>query len=96
MSEATPLTPSQIQEFTSSMRLFYETGDEAPLLALFTLFDRNGDHRISRNELKIVMDAVDSSSNNEEAIDRMVNEADLNKDGYIDLQEFIIVMKKHL
>lgn len=78
------------------MRLFYETGDEAPLLSLFTLFDRNGDHRISRNELKIVLDAVDPGPSNEEAVEKMIKEADLNKDGYIDLQEFILVMKKHL
>lgn len=72
------------------------TGDKAPLFSLFPLFDCNRDYRISRNELKIVLDAVDPGTSNEEAVEKMIKEADLNKDGYIDLQEFVLVMKKHL
>jgi len=43
-----------------------------------------------------VLDAVDPGTSNEEAGEKMIKEADLNKDGYIDLQEFVLVMKKHL
>lgn len=95
MSEATPLTASQVQEFIASMRVFYSTGEDTPLFTLFELFDRNGDRRISRSELKVVMESVDPGNNSDEAIEKMIQEADLNKDGVIDLQEFLVVMKKH-
>lgn len=96
MSETEPLTEAQVKEFNETMAQFYETGEEDPLHILFRIFDRNGDGRISRAELKLVMDTIDSEKNNEEAIEGMMREADTNHDGYIDVGEFVVVMKKHL
>ncbi|GAU44508.1 hypothetical protein TSUD_122780 [Trifolium subterraneum] len=54
---------------------------------IFNKFDKNGDGKISRTELKEMMVALGSKTTSEE-INRMMGELDRNGDGYIDLKEF--------
>ncbi|KAJ1387104.1 EF-Hand 1, calcium-binding site [Sesbania bispinosa] len=54
---------------------------------IFNKFDKNGDGKISRTELKEVMVALGSKTTSEE-VSRMMAELDRNGDGYIDLKEF--------
>jgi len=54
---------------------------------IFNKFDKNGDGKISRVELKEMMLALGSKTTSEE-VNRMMAEVDQNGDGYIDLKEF--------
>jgi calmodulin len=95
MAEDTPLTAEQIEQFQTAMSEFYENDDESKLVDLFRLFDRNGDGKIVRTELRTVMTSVSGERVAEDEVNDMLNEADTNTDGNIDLAEFILVMKKH-
>ncbi len=54
---------------------------------IFNKFDKNGDGKISRSELKEMFIALGSKTTSEE-VRRMMEEIDQNGDGYIDLKEF--------
>nr|CAC34625.1 putative calmodulin-related protein [Medicago sativa] len=54
---------------------------------IFNKFDKNGDGKISRTELKEMMTALGCKTTTEE-VTRMMEELDRNGDGYIDLKEF--------
>uniref|UniRef100_A0A7S0ZKG0 EF-hand domain-containing protein n=1 Tax=Timspurckia oligopyrenoides TaxID=708627 RepID=A0A7S0ZKG0_9RHOD len=60
---------------------------DAEMKEAFNVFDRDGNGRISRDELRAVMNSLGESMNNEE-LDRMIGEADKNGDGEIDWDEF--------
>lgn len=55
---------------------------------VFRKFDSNGDGKISKSELSSVMAALESRATEEE-IDRMMKEADTNKDGFVSFDEFV-------
>jgi calcium-binding protein CML len=61
--------------------------DEEEVRKIFNKFDKNGDGKISRTELKEMMTALGSKTTTEE-VTRMMEELDRNGDGYIDLKEF--------
>ena len=56
------------------------------LKEVFNIFDKNGDGKISLDELKTVLGGNGKS---DEMFRRMIKEADTNGDGEIDLEEFI-------
>jgi calmodulin len=95
MAETAPLTEEQINQFQVAMNAFYENDDEAQLIELFRLFDRNGDGKIVADELRTVMSSVQGERVSEDEVQDMLTEADTDKNSNIDLQEFIAVMKKH-
>jgi Ca2+-binding EF-hand superfamily protein len=55
----------------------------------FDLMDTNQDGKISEREFQ------QYTNYDEEAIHRLFQEADLNNDGFIDLNEFIAIIKKY-
>ena len=59
----------------------------------FKVFDRNGDGLITEEELKITMDHLGDPME-EEDVKAMIEEADLDGDGKINLKEFQILMDK--
>lgn len=54
---------------------------------IFNKFDKNGDGKISCDEIKDMMAALGSQTTSEE-VSRMMAELDRNGDGYVDLKEF--------
>ncbi|KAG0576460.1 hypothetical protein KC19_5G081900 [Ceratodon purpureus] len=58
----------------------------------FRYFDKNGDGKISAAELGEVLRALGIKSTDEE-LDAMVREVDCDKDGFIDVQEFVQLNK---
>ncbi|XVF81862.1 hypothetical protein PTKIN_Ptkin15bG0189700 [Pterospermum kingtungense] len=63
-------------------------GSMEEMREVFNKFDKNGDGKISRDELKSVLSALGSSPSSDE-INRMLSEMDKDGNGYVDLDEFI-------
>eukprot|EP00252_Welwitschia_mirabilis_P013341 TRINITY_DN29397_c0_g1_i1.p2 TRINITY_DN29397_c0_g1~~TRINITY_DN29397_c0_g1_i1.p2 ORF type:complete len:196 (-),score=17.60 TRINITY_DN29397_c0_g1_i1:265-852(-) len=63
------------------------------LKAVFQRFDANGDGKISASELKEIMHAMGCSVSEAE-VEVMMKEADSDGDGFIDLNEFVVLNTK--
>merc|ERR1712176_417372 len=62
----------------------------------FRVFDRNGDGKISKEELKQVLgDDEVKGTVGADTVKILLSEVDGNGDGFIDFQEFMEMMKKH-
>jgi Ca2+-binding EF-hand superfamily protein len=92
---ATGLTAEQKTKLVELMTAFYESGSEDKLNEVFDIFDIDHNKKIDAVELKIVMAEITGAPVTEEQVQDMINEADTDKDGTINLQEFINVMKLH-
>ena len=57
------------------------------------MFDKNGDHFISRSELKSAMRKMGETVTDKE-VDQMIRIADLDKDGKINYTEFVATLYK--
>ncbi|KAL5248187.1 hypothetical protein ACHWQZ_G017385 [Mnemiopsis leidyi] len=80
------------KEFLEMMTKHMKEADcDQELREAFKVFDRNGDGKITADELKTVMHNLGETLTDEE-IDQMIEEADTNKDGYVDYEEFCIMM----
>ena len=69
-----------------------QVDEEDALAKVFAVFNKNGDGFITRQELKEGLSLLDRVS--EKDVDKMMLEADLNKDGKIDKEEFFEIMRK--
>ncbi|CAF4003029.1 unnamed protein product [Rotaria sordida] len=67
---------------------WHERDQEAELREAFRLFDRDNSGYITINELKEVMLNMGEKLNQEE-LEEMMREADVNKDGKLDYEEFV-------
>jgi Ca2+-binding EF-hand superfamily protein len=59
----------------------------------FKIFDENGDHFITSDELKSVMKKLGQTLSDEE-IDLMIEEADTDGDRQVNYKEFVQLMRK--
>ena len=91
-SQSRVLTHSQIKELTQLMCAFYVERDDSKLDRLFQLYDLNSNGSISASELKLVMKAISPEGVDDETIHTMIEEADTNHNGEIELDEFRAVM----
>lgn len=89
------LSPEQLTRLNSLMDSFYNDRNDSVLSEVFQLFDRNNNGRLEAAELQTVMSQVSGERVPESEIRDMINEADANKNGVIELNEFINIMKKH-
>ena len=81
------------REFLTMMvRKMKDTKIEEELNAAFRMFDRNSDGKISPEELHRFMNEIGETVSPEEIQD-MIKEADLNRDGIIDFDEFVKLVK---
>lgn len=80
-----PTTSSSSSRRARSKRISFH--DEMELLQCFQAFDKNGDNRISQQELAEVMISLGERLSPHD-IQAMMKEADINRDGYIDFEEF--------
>ncbi|KAI9274919.1 hypothetical protein EDC94DRAFT_591492, partial [Helicostylum pulchrum] len=80
-----PIGGDDKKEKTYTRRMSKHESDELRLC--FEKFDKNGDGQISVNELKEVMERLGEKLSENE-LNEMINDADTNKDGFIDFDEF--------
>ena len=59
------------------------------VLAVFQRFDTNGDERISRDELGLVLKSVDAVMWTDVRVDALLQAMDTNADGQIQVDEFL-------
>eukprot|EP00929_Paragymnodinium_shiwhaense_P008741 TRINITY_DN112709_c0_g1_i1.p1 TRINITY_DN112709_c0_g1~~TRINITY_DN112709_c0_g1_i1.p1 ORF type:complete len:585 (+),score=104.12 TRINITY_DN112709_c0_g1_i1:148-1902(+) len=62
---------------------------KAAIMELFRAWDANGNGSIARSELRLLMRFATDDEISESAIDKLMAAADMNKDGVINLEEFI-------
>lgn len=96
MAEDTPLTSEQVEKFNEALAAFVDSQDEAKLREMFTLFDRDGNGTVTARELRAALSSIDGTDIPVTECQELVNEADTNKDGVVDINEFIEGMKKFL
>ena len=89
------LSAEQLSQLNTLMDSFYNERNDAVLSEVFALFDRNNNGRLEASELQTVMSQVSGERVPESEVRDMINEADANKNGVIELSEFINIMKKH-
>mmetsp|Transcript_12596 Transcript_12596/g.20072 ORF Transcript_12596/g.20072 Transcript_12596/m.20072 type:complete len:302 (-) Transcript_12596:11-916(-) len=65
------------------------------LLNQFRYFDLNGDGTIDRQELNIILQGFDAEKWTSERIDKVLADADSNKDGMIQYEEFVAWIAKN-
>ena len=68
-----------------------ETELEEQLIETFKVFDRDGNGLLSGRELKYVMAVVGEVLTDEE-VDELIQQADIDGDGFINYQEFVRMM----
>ncbi len=89
------LTEEQLTRLNALMDSFYNERNDSVLSEVFQLFDRNGNGRLEASELQTVMSQVSGERVPQSEIQDMIAEADTNKNGVIELNEFINIMKKN-
>ena len=72
----------------------YQGGDDSKGPEIFSLIDRNGNGRIEAAELRTVMSQVLDERLTEADVNELIQEADSNKNGVIELNEFIEAIRK--
>ena len=88
------LTEDQLTRLNELMQDFYDNKDDSKLPEIFSHFDRNGNGRIEASELKTVLSQISGEKVSENEVLEMIREADINKNGVIEVNEFIEIMKK--
>ncbi|CAH1783491.1 unnamed protein product [Owenia fusiformis] len=83
----------EFSEFLNLMVEHRKDGDalREDLREAFRVFDKDGNGLISPDELKHVMTNIGEKMSQEE-VNEMMQEVDLNGDGYVDFEEFVRVM----
>lgn len=64
---------------------------EDKLLAAFNIFDKNGNGKISVNEIKEILNV---KKEDEKSLEELFKSFDINNDGELDFNEFLIMMGK--
>ncbi|KAL3874531.1 hypothetical protein ACJMK2_037535 [Sinanodonta woodiana] len=82
----------EFSEFVAMMgRMMSSEDKEENLLDAFKSFDRDGNGMISREELKQALISLGDQPTDQQVAD-MMDEVDLNGDGYINYEEFLKIM----
>ena len=80
------------EEFVQLMnRRARESDTEEEIIQAFRVFDKDGNGTISANELRHIMSTLGEKLSDDE-IEQMIQEADIDGDGYINFQEFVSMM----
>lgn len=87
------LNAADVQRLRSLMDAFW-AGDDNTGPEIFSLIDKNGNGKIDAAELGAAMSQVTNQRLDAETVNGMIQRADTNKDGVIDLNEFISQLKE--
>ena len=80
------------EEFVQLMnRRARESDTEEEIIQAFRVFDKDGNGTISANELRHIMSTLGEKLSDDE-IEQMIQEADIDGDGYINYEEFVRLM----
>lgn len=84
---------NKVVDFEEFLKLMGELPAEnmTELRHVFAIFDKNGDGYISKSEMKSAMKKINENFNDEE-IDDIIKEADLDDDGEVNFNEFVVLM----
>ncbi|OMJ78905.1 hypothetical protein SteCoe_21175 [Stentor coeruleus] len=79
------------EEFTTlrNVTMELQSGNFSNCEVLFNIFDRNHNGTIDASELRVVMERIFDQEVPEGKIKNFITRVDVNKDGFIDINEFI-------
>ncbi|WAR19538.1 CALM-like protein [Mya arenaria] len=79
----------EFYEFSRMVAEKLQAGDpETELKEAFAVFDKNGDGKVSSEEIRVVVESLGGKMTNAE-LENMLREVDENNDGYLDYEEFV-------
>lgn len=85
-------TPEEILQFNDINKAL-NRGDLTRVNELFNLIDRNHNGTIEASEIKLMMEHMLGESAPDEEVADIIRELDTNKNGVVDINEFIYLMK---
>lgn len=94
MAEDHPLTHEEASRVRTLLATFYSERSDAPLTEIFSICDSNHDGVLSSKELKRLLNAILDDVVRDGEVEAMVQKADVNHDGVIELSEFIAAMMR--
>lgn len=95
MAESNPLTEQQLTELQEAFQALYVEWDDSKVSVIFNILDRDGNGTISSTELKTVLSQVHGPELGVDIAKELFEEADANRDGVIQLNEFFEVIRKN-
>lgn len=93
MSNLKPKNNKQVKKNKKSEKKDLTDEELESLKEAFSLFDKNGDGKISAVELGDVM-RVGGQNPTEAELNKMIREVDTNKSGFIEMDEFLKLMRE--
>jgi calcium-binding protein CML len=87
------LSPEQMLKFRGALSTFFADRDDSQISTLFDLCDLNSNGTIEKDELQAIMAQFYDEIISDREVEDMLEEADSNKDGVIQLSEFFAIMR---
>lgn len=94
MAEDHPLSHEEATRVRTLLAAFYRDRSTEPLTEIFSICDSNHDGVLSSKELKRLLNAIVDDVVRDAEVEAMLQKADINHDGVIELSEFIEAMTK--
>ena len=95
MAEFRDLTEEEVERVKALTAEIEEAPTVEKINELFNIYDRNGDGKVEREELRLVMSRVMPEDADERSINEMIADLDTNGDGMIDVDELVKNVMDH-
>ena len=94
MAEDHPLSHEEASRVRTLLATFYSNRSNESLTEIFSICDSNHDGVLSSKELKRLLNAIVDDVVRDAEVEAMLQKADINHDGVIELNEFVEAMMR--
>jgi calmodulin len=89
-----PLSAEKLEKLNLLLNAFMKEEDDSKAGEIFELFDLDGNGTIESSELQTVLSQVLGERLTSDEVSELILEADTNKNGVIEINEFIEILKQ--